>query len=393
MKKITLSILAILVTLCASSQGIVFEKGTFKEALKKAEKENKLVFIDFYTVWCGPCKRLDREVFTQKDIGSFYNTHFINVKIDAEKGEGIKLSKKYGAKTFPTLVFINPNGELIHKKVGISKNNSHKDIADLGKTAIDSEKNQYGMDRRYESGERSPEFIKEYLLSLKRQKNAKWKKVFDLHVHETPKQDFLNQEGFYFLIDYAEVNTRPMDFIFAHEAEYNKILEGKFYDLVFRYKARELSMLKHSGNDKGYKKACAYLKEKMGAGYMQLADYMEYTFKISLDKKVNEGFTLAIKYAHKYGPKDVSIFKSVASWISYSEGINGYVFNEAVKLMDKAIELDKENKISYLDVKAAILYRAGKKQEAEEILKIVQENTPENKRVGLVSSYVKKQFK
>lgn len=363
MKRTILVILMAIATLCVNAQGIIFEKGTFKEALKKAEKENKLVFIDFYTVWCGPCKRLDKEVFTQKDIGDFYNAHFINFKVDAEKGEGIKLKKKYGIKSYPTLIFVNSKGELIHKKIGISKNNSHKDIADLGRTAIDSGKTQYGMDKRYESGERSPQFIKEYLLSLKRQKNPKWKKVFDLHVAETPKQDFLNKEGFYFLIEYAEANTRAMDFIFAHEPEYNEILDGKFYDQVFRYKARELSALKYSGNDKEYNKACAYLKEKMGVGYNQLSDYMEYTFKISFDKKVNEGFALAIKYANKYGPGDVSIFKSVVSWMSYSEGINENILREGVKLMDKAIELDKENRVSYTDLKAAILQRLDKKQE------------------------------
>lgn len=393
MKRIILVILIAIATICVNAQGIVFEKGTFNEALKKAEKENKLVFIDFYTVWCGPCKRLDKEVFTQKDIGDFYNTHFINLKVDAEKGEGIKLKKKYGIKSYPTLIFVNSKGELIHKKIGISKNNSHKDIADLGRTAVDSGKTQYGMHKRYESGERSPQFIKEYLLSLKRQKNPKWKKVFDLHVDETPKQDFLSKEGFYFLIEYAEVNTRAMDFIFAHETEYNEILDGKFYDQVFRYKARELSLLKHSGNNKEYDEACAYLKEKMGAGYNQLSDYMEYTFKISLDKKVNEGFALAVKYANKYGPEDVSIFKSVVSWMSYSEGINENILREGVKLMDKAIELDNENRISYMDVKVAILHRLGKKQEAGEIFQEVLENTPENKRKSLVSFYVMHQFK
>ena len=94
-----------------------------------------------------------------------------------------------------------------------------------------------------------------------------------------------------------------------------------------------------------------------------MSDYMEYTFKISFDKKVNEGFALAIKYANKYGPGDVSIFKSVVSWMSYSEGINENILREGVKLMDKAIELDKENRVSYTDLKAAILQRLDKKQE------------------------------
>jgi uncharacterized protein YyaL (SSP411 family) len=59
----------------------------------KAKKENKLIFVDAYASWCGPCKLMVKNIFPLKTVGDYYNSHFINAKIDMEKGEGIELAK------------------------------------------------------------------------------------------------------------------------------------------------------------------------------------------------------------------------------------------------------------------------------------------------------------
>jgi thiol:disulfide interchange protein len=117
-KLITLITICLLASVPALSQGIIFEETTFDEALAKARAENKLLFMDCYAEWCGPCKVMSRNVFTRKKVGDFFNANLISLKVDMEKGEGIELAKRYGIKAYPTMLLIRPDGTLQHSLVG-----------------------------------------------------------------------------------------------------------------------------------------------------------------------------------------------------------------------------------------------------------------------------------
>ena len=101
-----------------SDTGIQFTSISFEEALKLAKKEKKNIFLDAYASWCGPCKMLKKNIFTQKEVGDFYNSNFINMAIDMEQGEGPKLAQKYKVQAYPTLLFINHKGEVVGSAIG-----------------------------------------------------------------------------------------------------------------------------------------------------------------------------------------------------------------------------------------------------------------------------------
>jgi len=170
MKKNLIGIFLLFSTLSVFAQGIEFEHTSWSEAVKKAKAENKLIFVDVYTSWCGPCKVMATQVFTRSEIGATYNRGFVNVKIDAEKGEGIALAKKYEVKSYPTYLFINPADESLFDR---SKSSiAAADFNDLGDRVITkfSGKKEIGLadlDAKYKSGDYDEAFSRAYIKRLK----------------------------------------------------------------------------------------------------------------------------------------------------------------------------------------------------------------------------------
>lgn len=100
------------------NEGIQFFKGDVKEMFAKAEQENKLIFVDVYASWCGPCKLLKKKTFPDKEVGTYFNNKFVNMTFDGEKGEGIAIAKKYNVKAYPTLLVIDSKGNVVATTLG-----------------------------------------------------------------------------------------------------------------------------------------------------------------------------------------------------------------------------------------------------------------------------------
>jgi thioredoxin 1 len=105
----------------APEKGIQFTEASWAAILKKAKQEKKVIFFDAYTTWCGPCKLLQKNVFTRDDVAAVFNEKFINVKFDMESGEGPALAAKYPLEGYPTLFFINEKGKVVKTLLGYQK--------------------------------------------------------------------------------------------------------------------------------------------------------------------------------------------------------------------------------------------------------------------------------
>lgn len=138
------------------AQGIVFQNTTWQKALAQARAERKLVFVDAYTTWCGPCKAMAAKTFTDSAVASQYNAQFINLKLDMEAGEGPMLAKRYGVAYFPTLLFVAADGTLAHKAVGY---HGPAEFMALGRLASDTTANLLALSTRYDFGDRSPHLL------------------------------------------------------------------------------------------------------------------------------------------------------------------------------------------------------------------------------------------
>lgn len=144
-------------------EGIRFEDLSLAEALSKAKTEGKLVFIDCYTTWCGPCKMMSERVFPQKAIGDFFNSRFVNVKMDMEKGEGPEVQKRYGVNAFPTMMLLDGEGRIVYKMLGGSDARGFMKKVERG---ILPQACYYLLKERYEGGKRDAETMPEYFLTM-----------------------------------------------------------------------------------------------------------------------------------------------------------------------------------------------------------------------------------
>ena len=98
---------------------VIFNKSNdLAVALQKAQKEKKVIFVDFYTTWCYPCKIMDQGAFSDWDVADYMENNCVAMKVNAEKGTGVILGTQFGIKAFPTLVFIDPNGIELTRKEG-----------------------------------------------------------------------------------------------------------------------------------------------------------------------------------------------------------------------------------------------------------------------------------
>ena len=162
MKKILTTIFLSFTILSNYAQEINFEKGSWQETVAKAKAQNKPIFIDFFTTWCGPCKQLEQKVYSKPEVIQKMNANFINFKIDAEKGEGPDLARKFEVSAYPFLVWADKNQNVLLTDAG------YMPVSEFLKS-VDNALNQYREGRledyetQYRAGKRDATFLADFI--------------------------------------------------------------------------------------------------------------------------------------------------------------------------------------------------------------------------------------
>lgn len=195
-----------------------FRSISFDEALKVAANENKLVFIDFYTDWCGPCKKMAREVFPQKEVGNFMNAKFVNLKLNAEK-EGKELAARYKVNAYPTFIVLDSNGKVVADLKGSMDGQTF-----IGKLEgkLNPDMTPERMAERYQSGERSPELVNAYALGLmEKGKEAEGFKVVNDYYNSLTDKERLDPKNCFLFTRYTvNIEDPKVDFMVAHRNDF-----------------------------------------------------------------------------------------------------------------------------------------------------------------------------
>ena len=162
MKKFVLLFTCMFITVFVFAQ-TNFQELTLAKALEKAKIENKYVFVDCYTSWCGPCKMMAADILPLKEVGEYMNATFVSVKFDMEKGEGRDIQQKYKVSSYPTFLVLNVDGSLLHAVVGASA--TGEEFVAKVKEAFD-ENSAGKLAVEYEKGNRDKDFLMTYIKAL-----------------------------------------------------------------------------------------------------------------------------------------------------------------------------------------------------------------------------------
>lgn len=204
-----------------SKSNIQFTEGSWKEILELAAKENKPIFVDCYTVWCGPCKQMAADVFTDPSVAEYFNSAFINVKVDMEKGEGIDLNKHYDVRAFPTFLYLDKGGNVINRIVG---GMSAEKFLQMSKKGM-SEFGLSAMTERYDSGERGEEFIDQYLKVLGEAYMKKEAQAVVVEFFESNNLELLKEKKYWDLFaEYIEdAHSEVFKYVHANRPEFYEL--------------------------------------------------------------------------------------------------------------------------------------------------------------------------
>jgi thiol-disulfide isomerase/thioredoxin len=278
MRKLSLLLLILVALKVNAQEGIKFNQTkTWKETTEAAAKTGKLIFVDCYTDWCGPCKWMDQNAFKDVKVAEFYNKNFINAKIDMEKGEGVELRKKYSVQSFPTFLFINGNGEVVHRT---GSRMPIEEFLEEGKKAANPIKNLSYLNKKYEEGTRDLPFLLDYYLALNKSDRSGAEKIGKDITTGISVQELNTELGWKVIKTLARSESDKLGSHFmANQTAYNSWSKQEERDqLKDRLITSTLYGLMRGNNEQAFMDKLAYFKksdkmDRKKQGVMLEADY------------------------------------------------------------------------------------------------------------------------
>ena len=212
-------------------KGMRIEHTSYNEAFEKARKENKNFFIDCYTTWCGPCKMMAKNTFTDDTVGMIFNHFFINYKQDMEHNEGPQLAPIFHIEAYPTFLFIKPNGDIFHRAMGYMP---PKQFIETTIAALGADANLDSLIARSKKGKISNHDMVSILL-LSKYKNLDYEKYLNDYFNMQPQRNWNSIENFEIIKDYSQNILAPeVQYLIKNKADFEKINGKQEVDTVIK---------------------------------------------------------------------------------------------------------------------------------------------------------------
>jgi thioredoxin-related protein len=228
----------------AKAQVAFLKKGGLKEAQKLAAAQNKFIFIDVFTTWCGPCKQMAREAFNDDETSELMNTFLINLQVDAEAG-GRSIAQKYNVQAYPTTLVIDSTGALIAENRGYDGVKFFREQIEEVVSKTSTGNAYFTIQKAYQKRKKDFDILL-LLASLRKQLGMTTESLTDDIVKNMPLDSLQQIHYQQFINTYAtQPDGKTFDFILAHRdftlfGNKLKLLVKKNFDLAIKTKDRNL---------------------------------------------------------------------------------------------------------------------------------------------------------
>lgn len=321
-------------------QTIDFKNISYNEALQLSAKTGKLVFIDCYTSWCAPCKWMEKNVFVNDSIYQFYNQHFINYKSDMEKGEGVDLRKKYAVLSFPTYLFVNSKGEIVHRTASLMQVNEFLKEA---KTALNPIDNYSALKERYEAGDHSDTLLLKYAKALQKVNRQESEKIENELLSKITDEELNSEFGWEVIQQIARSESdRLGKYLLLHKNDFEQIAAKEAVQIVLnRLRMSEMYGLIREKNESVFFTELNEMRKDRSSVTQRNIAMLEMEYYLEVNKA--DSFVLAAQKAMQgileHSDANLSF---VARRALYKANGNKTILKEALELARKAVLINPE---------------------------------------------------
>lgn len=365
--------LTLLLTVQLPAAGIEFFAGTWEEALVRAETEDKLIFLDAYASWCGPCKKMAATTFMDDGVGAFFNSNFINLKLDMEKAESVSFRKLHSVRAFPTLFFLNAEGEAVKRITGAQ---GVEQLIAAGQSALASAEPIEELAAAYAEGQRDPELMYRYVRALANTGESYSRELND-YLRDHPRLTDPYEFKLLFLAA-TEVDSRAFETMMKYRKQVIKQENPEaFAERVRDAAAATAHKAATYGSEELLEAAIDAVKDELPGEAERFALESELSYYLAQrDSKslAKTAKTMARKMAAEEAPALSSASAAIARDMSADE-----TAMDAAELLARAA-LEREPKAAHYYQLADVLYKRDNKDEAlnvaNEGLELAKESDP-----------------
>jgi len=345
----------------SQNRSITFTEKPWPEIMAMAKKENKLIFMDAYATWCGPCKWMAANMFTNDSIADFFNLNFICTKFNMELGEGMELAKKYGVRAYPTLLFIDTAGNMVHKRVGAPRKS--EEYISTGIMAKDPDRNLAFQLKKYQSGDRNPDFLFGYC-ELLQQAYIPVTQTLGEYFLTVKEEEMISRSNWRLIYAYTEdMNSPEFLYLVKNQQKFRKLYTpdsvSQKIEQVYLGTLQNLMRSKTFSEDV-YRTTKTKIKE---SGY-QGADRIIFTSDLTIflrKGQIAAFLDLAYTDLEKNSGNDPAMLSEMAMLVS-SRTTDVKYLEKAGQWAKRSIDLKSQPENN--DIYATILVKLGKKDEA-----------------------------